>query len=138
LIKLTIRPGTYYYRRAVFYRTYGWAPPPYVYGLSPRYGLFDAVFLAFMLDHIAEQQYALMYYSHMNEAEFVQWRQQMDQLAMQNAELRARLAQMDQQTARLQGTPRDPAYVPEDAQDVVLSPDVIDQLAAAANQRATR
>jgi hypothetical protein len=57
---------------------------------------------------------------------------------MQNAELRARLAQMDQQTARLQGTPRDPAYVSEDAQDVVLSPDVIDQLAAAANQRATR
>ena len=85
-----------------------------------------------MLDHIAEQQYALMYYNHMNEAEFVQWRQQMDQLAMQNDELRATLAAMDQQVAALQGTPVDPSYVPEAAQDIVLSPDVIDGVQAPA------
>lgn len=132
LTHVRIIPGTYYYRRDAFYRVYGWAPLPYVYGLYPRYGLYDAVFLAFMLDHIAEQQYALMYYNHMNEAEFVQWRQQMDQLAMQNDDLRARLAAMDQQAAALQGRPIDPSYIPEDAQDIALSPDVIDGLKAPA------
>jgi hypothetical protein len=134
LTHMRIVPGTYYYRRDAFYRLYGWAPLPYVWGLYPRYGLYDAVFLAFMLDHIAEQQYALMYYNHMNEPEFVQWRQQMDQLAMQNADLRARLTAMDQQIAGLQGRPVDPSYVPQDAQDIALSPDVIDGLTAANQQ----
>jgi hypothetical protein len=138
LTHLRIFPRTYYWRREAFYRVYGWAPLPYVYALYPRYGLYDVVFLAFMLDHIAEQQYALMYYNHMNEPEFVQWRQQMDQLAMENADLRARLAQMDQQVAGLQGTPRDPAYVSEDAQDVALSPDVIDRLTSETSQQNTR
>ena len=37
---------------------------------------------------------------------------------------------MDQQVVQLQsqGTPQDPNYVPESAQDVALSSDVIDQL----------
>ena len=133
LTRMHIIPGTYYYRRDAFYRVYGWAPLPYVYTLAPRYGMYDAVFLAFMVDHIAEQQYALMYYNHMNEPEFMQWRQQMDQLAMENADLRARLDATDQQVATLQaqGTPVDPSYVPQDAQDVALSPDVIDGLTQA-------
>ncbi len=125
-----IVPATYYYRRGVFYDTYAWGPPPYVYNLAPRYGLFDAVFLAFMVDHVAEREYALMYYNHQNDEAFVQWRQQMDQMAADNADLQAKLAAMDQQVAQLQsqGTPQDPNYVPESAQDVALSSDVIDQL----------
>ncbi len=127
---IRIVPGTYYYRRNMFYDTYAWGPPPYVYNLAPRYGLFDAVFLAFMVDHVAEREYALMYYNHQNDEAFVQWRQQMDQMAADNAELRAKLATMDQQVVQLQsqGTPQDPNYVPESAQDVALSSDVIDQL----------
>ena len=82
---IRIVPGTYYYRRNMFYDTYAWGPPPYVYNLAPRYGLFDAVFLAFMVDHVAEREYALMYYNHQNDEAFVQWRQQMDQMAADNA-----------------------------------------------------
>ena len=130
LIHLNIRPGTYYYRRDAFYRVYDWGPLAYVYRLYPRYGLYDVVFLAFMLDHIAEQQYALMCYNHMNETAFVQWRHDMDRLAIENADLRTRLAAMDRQVAGLQGRPVDPSYVPADAQDIVLSPDVIDGFAA--------
>jgi hypothetical protein len=131
LKRMRIIPGTYYYRRGVFYDAYGYLPPPYIYTMYPRYGLWDAVFLGFMLERAAEQEYALMYYNHRNEAEMIQWRQDMDRMAMENADLRARLAAMDQQVAQLQGTPVDPAYVPQDAQDVALSPDVIDQLTAA-------
>ena len=131
LKRMRIIPGTYYYRRGVFYDAYGYVPPPYIYTMYPRYGLWDAVFLGFMLERAAEQEYALMYYNHRNEAEMIQWRQDMDRMAMDNADLRAKLAAMDQQAAQLQGTPVDSAYVPQDAQDVALSPDVIDQLTAA-------
>jgi hypothetical protein len=131
LKRMRIIPGTYYYRRGIFYDAYGYVPPPYIYTMYPRYGLWDAVFLGFMLERAAEQEYALMYYNHRDEAEMMQWRQDMDRMAMDNADLRARLAAMDQQVAQLQGTPVDSAYVPQDAQDVALSPDVIDQLTAA-------
>jgi hypothetical protein len=95
------------------------------------YGLWDAVFLGFMLERAEEREYALMYYNHRNEEEMIQWRQEMDRMAVDNAELRAKLDVMDQHVANLQGTPVDPAYVPEGAQDIALSPDVIDKLTQA-------
>jgi hypothetical protein len=129
LVGLRIMPGTYYHRRAVFYDTYGFVYPAYFYDLRPSYGLWDARFLGFMLWRIAfDQQYALMYYDHMNEPEFIQWRQEMDGLAAENADLRQQLAAMDQRVSQLEGTPRNTAYVPQDAGDVALSPDVIDKL----------
>ena len=128
LTRIRIVPSTYYYRRNVFYETYGYVPYPYIYTMYPRYGLWDAIFLGFMVERAEEREYALMYYNHRNEEEMIQWRQEMDRMAMDNAELRAKLAIMDQQVANLQGTPVDSAYVPEGAQDIALSPDVIDKL----------
>src|ERR1700753_1187968 len=78
LRRVTIVPSTYHYRRSVFYDSYGWRAPGYVYRLSPRYGLWDATFLAFSLDHIANDQYARMLYQHRNEAEIQQWMQDTD------------------------------------------------------------
>ena len=56
LTRMHVVPGTYYYRRNAFYDTYGWVNPPYVYRMYPRYGLWDATFLAFALNHLAEEQ----------------------------------------------------------------------------------
>jgi hypothetical protein len=131
LTRMRIVPGTYHYRRNVFYETYGYVPYPFIYNMSPRYGLWDAVFLGFMVERAEEREYALMYYNHRNEEEMIQWRQEMDRMAVDNAELRAKLDVMDQHVASLQGTPVDPAYVPEGAQDIALSPDVIDKLTQA-------
>jgi len=128
---MRIIPGTYYYRRNIFYETYGYVPYPFIYHMYPRYGLWDAIFLGFMIERAEEREYALMYYNHRNEEEMIQWRQEMDRMAMDNAELRAKLDVMDQQVARLQGTPVDSSYVPEQAQDIALSPDVIDQMTQA-------
>jgi len=129
LVGLSIFPGTYYHRRVVFYDTYGYVFPVYMYGLRPAYGLWDTRFLGFMLWRIAfDQEYALMYYNHMQEPEFIEWRQEMDAMAAENADLREQLAAMDQRVAQLEGTPRNPAYVPQNAGDVALSPDVIDKL----------
>jgi hypothetical protein len=131
LTRMRIVPGTYHYRRNVFYETYGYVPYPFIYTMYPRYGLWDTVFLGFMVERAEEREYALMYYNHRNEEEIIQWRQDMDRMAMDNAELRAKLDVMDQQVANLQGTPVDSAYVPEGAQDIALSPDVIDKLTQA-------
>lgn len=133
LVNLRIVPRTYYHRRAVFYEAYGFVPPVYIYGLRPSYGLWCGTFLAFMLDRIAlahQYDYSLMYYDHMNEPEFIQWRQEMNGLAAENAELREKLAALDARVSELEGTQRNAAYVPEEAGDVALSPQAVDQLTA--------
>jgi hypothetical protein len=129
---LRIVPYSYYQRRAIFYETYGYVFPEYYYALRPAYGIWDTSFLGFMLWRLAfDDQYTLMYYYHMNDPDFIAWRQEVDGLAADNAELREQLAVADERVAELQGTPPDDAYVPDDAGDVALSPDVIDRLASA-------
>lgn len=130
LAGLRIVPTTYLYRRTVFYDAYSWTAPPYVYHMYPRYGLWDAVFLAFVLDHIAEEQYALMLYHHQHDKEIQHWMEDSDRLAADNDDLRAQLENMKLEMARLEqsGVVVDPSYVPTDAADVALSPEVIDQL----------
>jgi hypothetical protein len=130
LNRMHVVPGTYYYRRNVFYHTYGWVTPPYVYTMYPRYGLWDAGFLAFALNHVAEEQYAMMLYNHWGDPEIQQWVRDTNRIAAQNAVLRAQVAAMNDRVSLLEesGTARDASYVPPDAQDVALSPDALDQL----------
>jgi hypothetical protein len=130
LLHTRIVPTTYYYRREVFYDTYSWQPPAYVYRLSPRYGLFDATFLAFAIDHISEEQYAAMLYNHQHEPEIHQWMSDTSRLAADNPELRKKLDVMKAKMSALEeaGVGTDPSFVPPDAQDIVLSPEIIAQL----------
>jgi hypothetical protein len=132
LSRVRIVPATYYYRRTVFYDTYGWQPSAYVYSMYPRYGLWDTAFLAFALDHISEEQYAMMIYNHRNEAEVQQWMEDSDRLAADNDDLREKLENMKMQMSKMeeQGVTVDPSYVPPDAEDVALAPEVITALTA--------
>jgi hypothetical protein len=135
LTRIRIVPSTYHYRRTVFYDVYGWTPRPYVFGLYPRYGLWDVTFLAFALDHVYEEEYALMFYHHRHDAEIEQWMEDNDRLAEENDELRDELASMRSELDRLDdsGLAVDPSYVPADAEDVALAPEVIDQLTSGGN-----
>jgi hypothetical protein len=130
LTKIRIVPTTYHYRRTVFYDEYSWQAPVYVYSMYPRYGLWDATFLMFALDHIAEEQYALMFYHHQREEDMKRWMADSERLAADNQELRDKLDAMKVQMAKLDetGLENDPSYVPPDAQDVALSPEVIEKL----------
>ena len=130
LTRMHVVPGTYYYRRNAFYDTYRWVTPPYVYTMYQRYGLWDTAFLAFALNHLAEEQYTMMLYNHWADPEIQQWVRDTNSLAVQNAELRAQVEAMNDRVSRLEhsGTARDASYVPPDAQDVALSPDAVDQL----------
>ena len=137
LNNVTIVPTTYYYRRDVFYETYDWAAPGWVYGMYPTYGIWDATFLAFVLNHAAEEQYYLMLYNHWYDPAIQQWVQDSNRLAADNAELHAQIDNLNARVSRLEkaGTKRDTSYVPPDAQDVALSPEAIAQLTQNANSQ---
>ena len=122
--------GTYFHRRAIFYDSYGYTPPTYIYDLSPSYGMWDARFLAFMLDRIVrtrDKQYVLFYYNNMKDQGLKRWRNHVNKLAAKNAELKDQLAILDQEVARLNGTPQHLGYIPEEVGDVALSPQLIDK-----------
>ncbi len=79
----------YYSRRTVFYDSYRWSPPGYVYYSYPRFGIWDAMMLWFMLDHIHDAQYAAMYYNHQDDPGMQQFRKEVDRLSTENAELKS-------------------------------------------------
>jgi len=110
--------STYYTRRSHYYG--GWSTPGYVYYASPSYGLWDTMFLYYMLsDHNHSSQFA---YNHQNDADYMAWRQEADRLAADNADLRKQLAAMDSGMAQYRGQPVDPNYLPEGVDaDIALS-----------------
>jgi hypothetical protein len=71
-----------------------------------------------------------MLYHHQRDAEIQQWMDDTDRLAADNDELRAKMENMKLEMARLEqsGVAVDASYVPPEAEDVALSPEVIDQL----------
>jgi len=107
--------GTYLSSRTTYYSSYH--PPVYVYNCPPRYGVWDAMFMWMMLDNMN----STMYYNHRNDMEYQQWRADANRQAQDNAELRAKLAAMDQQVQALKAanTPVDPAYMPPNVNPAV-------------------
>ncbi|MBF0458648.1 MAG: hypothetical protein HQK99_12235 [Nitrospirae bacterium] len=119
--------GTYAYRRDNFYTTYSYQPPHYVYMSAPSFGMWDAMFLWFMLDHASDRNYSRMYYNHQNDPDFQRWRQETDRLSGENAELKVKLANLDKEVAGLKGEPVDQTYVPPGVDaDIALNKKVLD------------
>ncbi len=116
----------YYARRTVFYDTYRWSPPVYMYGSYSRFGIWDAMMLWFMLDHINEAQYAAMYYHHQNDPGMQQFRGEVERLSAENADLKAKVAKLDQSSRSLeqQGVKKDPAFMPQDADGIAFAADI--------------
>jgi len=111
--------GSYWKRRERFYgRDY--EPPGYVYNMAPSYGLFGTVFLAGLLNNVSNA--GAFAHHHQNDPGYQAWRREADELAKQNKELRNKLAAMDAEAAKLEGTPVDPAYLPKGVDpDVALA-----------------
>ena len=118
--------SNYYTRRTVFYDAHGWSPPVYVYHSYSSFGIWDAMILWFMLDHIYDAQYAAMYYNHRDDPGMRQFRSELDRLSAENAELKAKVAKLDESAKSLeqQGAKPDPAYMPQDAAGIALAADI--------------
>jgi hypothetical protein len=118
--------GDYYNRREGFYASSGWTPPGYIYRSYNSFGVWDGMMLWFMLDHISDSQYRNFYYHHQDDPGVKQFRQELDKMAAENSELKAKVAKLDAETKELeaQGVKVDPTYIPADAADVVLAADI--------------
>jgi hypothetical protein len=112
------RYGSYdswYSSRSAWYGGMGWGPPVYAYRSQPSFGMWDALFLWFMLDSISNASHAAWFYNHQQDPGYVDWRNEANRLAADNADLRQKLTDLDARTQALEGQPRDPNYMPPDA-----------------------
>lgn len=104
--------GTHYSNRDNYYRSQNYQPPRYAFGGAPSFGIFDTLFLFWMLDHLGNRNVAATAYHHQNDPGYQKWRQEADQLAKDNSELKAKLAELDKQVKGMEGTPKDSSYLP--------------------------
>ncbi|AWU97318.1 DUF2491 family protein [Azospirillum ramasamyi] len=96
------------------YGRYGWNPPPYAYSAPRRFGIWDGLFLWFLLDTLTRPGHAAFFHNNADDPGYREWRQEADKLARDNAELRAKLDQLDQSLAAQAGTPREAGQLPPD------------------------
>ncbi|HEY0835263.1 MAG TPA: DUF2491 family protein, partial [Azospirillum sp.] len=92
----------------------GWRVPGYAYNSPPRFGIWDGLFLWFLLDNLTRSGSADFFHNHRDDPGYGQWRAEAERRAQTDAELRAKLDQLDRQLAEKQGQPTDPTYLPPD------------------------
>jgi len=86
-------------RSSGWFAQQGWSAPPYAAAAPRSFGVWDGLFLWFMLDNLTRPGYADFFRSRGNDPGVQQWRQQADAMAKDNAELRRKLADLDTRAA---------------------------------------
>ncbi|MGQ9370602.1 DUF2491 family protein [Azospirillum sp. ST 5-10] len=89
-----------------------WRAPGWAYRSAPRFGVWDGLFLWFLLDHLGRPGYADWFHNHQNDPGYQEWRAEAERRAQDDADLRARLDTLDARLAADEGRPRDPGYLP--------------------------
>jgi hypothetical protein len=96
-----------------WYRDRGWTPPARTAGRG-GFGMWDAAFLWFMLSSLNNPSHAAFFHHHQDDAGYQQWRQEAEQRAQTDPQVRTQLQQLDRSLAENAVTPRDPNYLPPD------------------------
>ncbi len=107
-----VGPGYSRPLRPDWYRSRGWQPGPYVFGAGRSFGIWDGLFLWFLLDNLTRAGSVDFFRSHRDDPAIREWRAEADRLARDNAELRSRLDRLDTELARQPDAPADPDYLP--------------------------
>lgn len=99
----------------------GWTPlpaPSAYYWAQPGqgFGLWDGLMLWGLLNSLSNQGHAQFFYNNQADPGYLAWRAQADQASQQDSALRAKLADLDQRVAELQGQPKAPGTLPPDVQ----------------------
>jgi hypothetical protein len=115
----------YVVERQRYYQNY--QPPIYINNYSRSYGLWDALFMWSILDHMDH----MTYYHHHQSPEWQNWRRDANTQAQQDPALAAKLLQLDNKVAALetQKVSVNPSYLPTNVKpEIVMAPNVVDQL----------
>ncbi len=115
-----------------YYRGYGWAPPAYAMSAPRRFGVWDGLFLWFMLDTLTRPGHAGFFHDNANDPGYRDWRAEAERQAKDNGELRAKLDRLDQTVAAQAGTPREAGRLPPDVPVTLARADSADAAPAAA------
>lgn len=120
------------------YGGYGWSPPPYTVSAPRRFGIWDGLFLWFMLDTLTRPGHAAFFHNNADDPGYREWRQEADRLARDNAELRGKLDQLDQSMASQSGTPRQAGQLPPDVPAELARADSASSIDSTSAVQATR
>lgn len=105
------------------YRGYGWAPPAYALNGTRRFGIWDGVFLWFLLDTLTKPGHAAFFHDNADDPGYRAWRAEADRLAQTDPQVRDQLAALDARVAEQAGTPRQPGRLPPDVPAEVAKAD---------------
>jgi len=93
---------------------YGWTPPSHATGSAPRFGLWNGLFLWFLLDTLNRPGHAAFFHDNADDPGVHAWRTHAERLADGDAALRSKLAGLDSAVARYSNEPRNPGRLPPD------------------------
>jgi len=122
-------PRNYTVRREIILKDY--TPPSYIYNMPPRIGVYDTLFLGMMFANINNASYMNTYYTNRNDPDMMEWRREMEKQAATDAELKAKLIEMDNKVKKLEseGVVVDSNYTPDGIdKDLMFSKDALDEL----------
>ncbi len=106
---------SYGFDRPGWFGNRGWSAPPAGYfGGSRSFGVWDGLFLGALLSNLGRAGSGEFFHNNQNDPGYQQWRQEADQQAQGNAELRAKLDELDRQLAERDAEPRTPGALPPD------------------------
>jgi hypothetical protein len=105
-------PGYTRPARPDWYRDRGWLPQPGVFGAGRSFGVWDGLFLWFLLDNLSRAGSIDFFRNHRDDPAIREWRAEAERQARDNAELRERLDRLDRELGRQPDASTDPNYLP--------------------------
>ncbi len=103
-----------YRSRSGWFGSRGWSAPGYAAAVPRSFGVWDGLFLWFMLNTLTQPGHAEFFHNHQNDPGYRQWRQEAERQAANDASIRSQLAALDSRLQELKGQPLDPNYLPPD------------------------
>ena len=90
----------------------GWSRPPAYANAGRSFGLWDGLFLWTLLNNLGRPGAGEFFHNNQNDPGYREWRAEADRLAANNADLRSKLDQLDNQLAARTDQPRNPGALP--------------------------
>lgn len=100
--------------RPDLYRGYGWTAPAYALNGPRRFGIWDGLFLWFMLDTLTRPGHAAFFHDNADDPGYRAWRAEAEAQARSDPQVREKLAVLDASLAQQAGSPREPGRLPPD------------------------
>ena len=108
--------------REDWYGRSGWSPPSSAGRTLPQFGMWDAMFVWYLLNTLSQPGHADFFHHHATDPGYAAWRAEADRLAATDPSVRQKLAELDTRLAAMQEKPRAKDYLPPNTPPALLWP----------------